>query len=57
MQSNRGNRNLNSVYYVEGSGLFAVPAERVGEISRLKAEYHDREADAAMRSTLMRRLL
>lgn len=55
MQCNRGNLDLKRVYYVYGSGLFAVPAERVNEVGQLKLEHHAREARAAVAVSLIRR--
>lgn len=56
MQSNEGNQNLKRVYYVYGSGLFPVPAERVNDVSQLRLEHHTREARAAAAVSVMRRL-
>jgi hypothetical protein len=56
MQSNRGNQDLKRVYYVYGSGLFAVPAERVNELGQLKLEHHAREARAAIAVSAIRRV-
>jgi len=56
MQSNGGNKGLNSVYYVEGSSLFPVPAERISEVVQLKREFHRREAEAALAVCAVRRV-
>jgi len=36
------------IYYVYGSGLFAVPESRINEIPRLRSEYHAEEANRAL---------
>ena len=38
---------LRKIYYVFGSGLFAVPGTRINEIQRLRSEYHSSEAKIA----------
>ncbi len=35
-------------YYVRGSGLFAVPSERIHEIPKLRSEFHVDEAKKAI---------
>jgi len=56
MQSNKDSRRLKAVYYVEGSGLFPVPADRVSEIPNLRRDHHQREVEAALRAAMARRV-
>ncbi len=37
-----------TTYYVHGSGLIAVPSERMNEIPRVKSEFHKDEAKRAI---------
>ncbi len=46
---------MKRVYYVQGPGLFPVPAERVNEVAILKAEHRYREAEAAIAISAIRR--
>ena len=55
MQSNEGKQNLKCVYYVYGSGLLPIPAERVNEFRQLRLEHHTREARAAVALASVRR--
>jgi hypothetical protein len=43
-------------YYVEGSGLIAIPHHRVNDIQRLRHEYHESEARRAMMLAWSRKL-
>ena len=49
-------RRRKNVYYVAGSGLFPVPADRMNEIEMLKREYHQRAADLAILAARLRRV-
>lgn len=57
MQSNGEAEALKRVYYVRGSGFFAVPAERMNEIPRLRAEHHERETNNSMAMARFRRMM
>jgi hypothetical protein len=48
MQSSRSCEDLSTVYYVEveATGVLPVPAERIREVGRVRAEYQNRWAAA-----------
>jgi len=56
MKSNKRNANLQKVFYVEGSGLFPVPSERLNEVPCLKEDYHRREVEKAWSMAVVRRI-
>ena len=44
-------------YYLHGSGLIAVPCDRVNEFPRLKLEFHAEEVRMAMIQASSRKLV
>jgi hypothetical protein len=55
MSTTHGVVDRRQTYYVPGSGLFAVPGDRLNEIPALKAEFHSAEASKAMAAALVRK--
>ena len=55
MQSNCAGRIMRT-FYVHCSGLFAVPEARVHEVRKLREEYFQHEAQAAMTVSMHRRM-
>lgn len=44
MQNKTEDACVDKVYYVRGSGWIPVPSSRLGEVPRVIAEHHEREA-------------
>lgn len=57
MQSHIGNNRLRRVYYVvdEGFSLMLVPADRLGEVEKLRSEQIRRQVQVAMTLSGIRR--
>ena len=57
MQAHIGNNCLRRVYYVDGEGsdLVPVPAQRLVEAMKLRSEQHQRQSEASMVLSAVRR--